>query len=130
MQKTDLQTLLRVVHTMEQKYTRVETLRELAGSEETYLLIMREIDRVKDQVARARALGVAATLNVIDWFTILDRYAWKCAYCQSGPFQVMSHQIPQAVGGTTPENCVPACHRCIFKRRTRTQTLRTPRASA
>ncbi len=115
---------------MEQKYTRVETLRELAGSEESYLLIMREVDRVRDQVARARALGAAATLNVVDWFTILDSYAWKCAYCQTRPFQVMSHQIPQAMGGTTPENCVPACHSCIFKRRNHVQARHVPRVSA
>lgn len=49
MDKTDEQTLLRVVSTMEQKYTRVETLRDLAGSEENYLLIVTATDRKKGQ---------------------------------------------------------------------------------
>lgn len=123
MQRTDAQTLLRVVSTMEQKYTRVETLRDLAGTEETYLLIIREMDRVKDQLMRARSLGAAATLTVVDWFAILDRFSWQCAYCRSKPFQVMSHRISQATGGTTAENCVPACHSCIFKRKASTREV-------
>lgn len=130
MEKADEQTLLRVINIIEQKYTRVETLRDLAGSEENYLLIMREVDRVKDQLMRARALGAAATLNVLEWFTILEHFSWKCAYCRTKPFQVLSHKVSQARDGTTAENCVPACHSCIFKRRRDTQTRHLPYTGA
>jgi hypothetical protein len=97
---------------VEQKYFRVEKIRELAGTEENYLLIIREIDRVKAQVKRARSMEVDATLTVVDWIMILEQFEWHCAYCQGGPFEIMSHVIPLPRGGTTPENCVPSCYSC------------------
>lgn len=130
MEKADKQTLLRVISLIEQKYTRVETLRDLAGSEENYLLIVREVDRVKDQLIRARTLGATATLTVLEWFTILEHFSWQCAYCRTKPFQVLSHKISQARGGTTAENCVPACHSCIFRRRRNVQNRHLPYANA
>lgn len=96
----------------EQKYFRVEKIRQLAGTEENYLLIIREIDRVKAQVRRARTMEADATLNVVDWLMILEQFDWRCAYCHSGPFEIMSHVIPLPRGGTTPENCVPSCYSC------------------
>lgn len=107
------QVLLRVAQwTLERKYFRVETIRQLAETEENYLVIMREIDRVKAQLRRARTLEAEATLTVVDWILILERFDWRCAYCQSGPFEVMSHIIALPRGGTTAENCVPACYSC------------------
>jgi 5-methylcytosine-specific restriction endonuclease McrA len=97
---------------VEQKYFRVEKIRELAGTEENYLLIIREIDRVKAQVKRARSMEVDATLTVVDWIMILEQFEWRCAYCQCVPFEIMSHVIPLPRGGTTPENCVPSCYSC------------------
>src|SRR5690242_13355277 len=104
MKTEDKQALLLVIQRLECKYTRVETLRRLAGTEENYRVIMREVDRVKSQLTRARAIGAVATLTIREWFAILDRFEWKCAYCQERPFQVLSHQFLQAQGGTTAEN--------------------------
>jgi 5-methylcytosine-specific restriction endonuclease McrA len=109
----DRQVLFRVAQWIfEQKYLRVEKIRQLAGTEEQYRLIIREVDRVKAQVQRARSLQADATLTLVDWFTILEQFDWHCAYCQSKPFEVMSHITPLPRGGTTPGNCVPACYSC------------------
>ncbi|SRR5258708_26906074 len=109
----DREIILRIAQTIEHKYLRVAAIREMAGSEENYRLIIREIDRVKAQLIRARACHAVATLTVVEWFTILERFDWKCAYCQEKPFRALSHIISQREGGTTATNCVPACHSCI-----------------
>ena len=101
----------------EHKYVRVEQIRLLAGSEEDYRVIIREIDRVKSQILGARVEQAAATLTVQEWFAILDHWSWKCSYCKEKPFQVMSHLLPRREGGTTAENCVPACYSCVSKKR-------------
>jgi hypothetical protein len=111
----DKQLLHIIAQSIEHKYLRVETIRHLAGTEENYRLIIREIDRIKAQLIRARAFNTPATLTVIEWFATLDRYDWKCAYCQLKPFKAMSHIFPQQEAGTTAENCVPACHSCLPK---------------
>ncbi|GHO97725.1 hypothetical protein KSF_077730 [Reticulibacter mediterranei] len=109
----DRQVLFHVAQwTLEHRYFRVEMIRQLAGTEENYLIIMKEIDRVKAQLKRARTLAADATLTVVDWVQILERFEWQCAYCQEKPFEVMSHIIPLPRGGTTPENCVPSCYSC------------------
>jgi len=92
-------------------------IRKLAGTEENYLIIARELDRVNAQVVHARTLHVEATLTLLDWLIIVDSYQWKCAYCQEKPFEVMHHRIPFPAGGTTPTNCVPACRGCLFRRK-------------
>lgn len=120
MRSEEKQKLAYIARTAEHKYFRVETIRRLAGTEEEYRIIMREIDRIKAQLMRARTAGVAATLDIVEWFLILESFNWKCAYCQKKPFQVMSHKIPQAEGGTTSQNCVPACYSCIVKHRSST----------
>jgi 5-methylcytosine-specific restriction endonuclease McrA len=109
----DRRELLRIAQWIcEQKYFRVKKIRQLAGTEENYLLLIREIDRVKSQVQHARSLEAEATLTLIDWLLILEQFAWLCAYCQNKPFEIMSHVIPLPRGGTTPENCVPSCYSC------------------
>ncbi|HEY0756113.1 MAG TPA: hypothetical protein VGD98_19310, partial [Ktedonobacteraceae bacterium] len=80
-------------------------------------IIIREIDRIKSQLIDARACNAPATLNIMEWFTLLERYDWKCFYCQEKPFQIMSHVSPQKEKGTTAENCVPACYSCISKKK-------------
>jgi 5-methylcytosine-specific restriction endonuclease McrA len=110
----DKQALFRVAQwTFEHKYLRVKTIRQLAGTEENYRIIIREIDRVKAQIQHARTLDAEATLTIMDWLRILEQFEWQCAYCQTKPFEIMSHIIPLPHGGTTPQNCVPACYRCI-----------------
>src|ERR1700730_12766413 len=89
-----------------------KTIRQLAKTEENYLVIIREIDRVRDQCINTRRRGARATLSLVEWLTILEAFGWQCAYCRSKPFQVMHHVIPLLEGGTVAENCVPACYRC------------------
>jgi len=109
----DRDALFRVAHwTMGRKRLVVKKVRQLAGTEENYLLIIREIDRVKSQVERAKMLDAQATLTLVDWLTNLEMFNWQCAYCQAKPFQIMSHIIPLPRGGTTSENCVPSCYSC------------------
>jgi len=91
----------------------MKMIRQLAETEENYLIIIRENDRVAAQLSRARLLGADATLTLVEWLVTLEDFDWRCAYCQSKPFQVMSHVIPYPQGGTTSDNCVPACYGCI-----------------
>jgi len=115
----DRQALLRVARwTLTHKHFRVAQIRQLAGTEENYRIIIKEIDRVKAQLQHARSLSAEATLTLLDWLMILDRFHWQCAYCQAKPFEILSHIIPLPVGGTTPENCVPACYGCRASRKT------------
>lgn len=109
---------------MEHKRKHVQTIRRLAGSEENYLLLIREINRVEAQLFKARALRVAATLTIVDWLTILNTCDWHCAYCELKPFQVMSHLLPLPRGGTTLENCVPACYSCGRSGKSKKEELR------
>jgi hypothetical protein len=87
-------------------------IRQLAKTEENYLIIIREIDRLRDQGVNSRKRGARATLTLVEWLTILEAFGWQCAYCRSQPFRVMHHVIPLPKGGTVAENCVPACYRC------------------
>ena len=96
----------------------VETIRQLAETEENYWIIIREIDRVGSERGRAHTLGAEASLTLVEWFTTLIDFDWRCAYCQSRPFQIMSHVTPLPAGGTVVENCVPACYRCCRYKKT------------
>ncbi len=101
------------------KRTIMSKLREVAVTEENYLIIARELDRVHSERLRARSLHVDATLTLLDWIKTLDYFEWRCAYCQEKPFQIMSHYIPLPCGGTTPTNCVPACYSCMKRKEKR-----------
>lgn len=114
----DMQTLLRVAEwTLNNKRHILSKIRQLAGTEENYLIIAQELERVNTHVYHARSLRIEATLTLVDWLLILDSYQWKCAYCQVKPFEVMSHLVPLPSSGTTPVNCIPACCSCRVRRR-------------
>lgn len=71
-----------------------------------------EIQRIAEQNKRADKLGLPATLTLEGWLKTLDYFHWKCAYCR-GRFEVLEHFIPIVqYGGTTADNCVPACRSC------------------
>ena len=73
---------------------------------------LEEIDRVAFQVRRAEEAGVPATLMIEEWLETLDYFNWGCAYCH-GSYEVIEHFVPIAIGGgTTYQNCVPACVSC------------------
>src|ERR1700694_5849506 len=94
MRPEDKQVLFQVAQWyIENKHKRLEQIRQLAGSEEHYLILRKEIDRVDAQLRRARTLHAEATLTLVDWLTTLDDFNWLCAYCQVKPFQVMSHFV-------------------------------------
>ena len=119
MMPEDKHALFRVAEwTLDNKRKLVKTVRELAGTEENYLIVIREIDRVEAQLRRARFLHAEATLTLVDWLTTLEYFRWLCAYCEAKPFQVMSHFTLLPQGGTTPDNCVPACYSCGRYRKT------------
>lgn len=75
-----------------------------------------EIQRVRSQNWRAKKASEPATLTIDQWLRTLEAFNYKCAYCQTGPYQCMEHYIPigqgKKDGGTTAKNCVPACHKC------------------
>jgi HNH endonuclease len=72
-----------------------------------------ERQRLRGQVMRAKEKKLSATLTLREWLDTCQAFRWKCAYCQTGPYEVMEHYIPIAKGGgTTKENCVPACFKC------------------
>ena len=106
----DTQTLLEVARWV-QTHRKVRcTIRRLIRTEENYLLFIRELERVESQCFRAHTLRAEATLTLVEWLETLNYFHWCCAYCQSKPCQVMSHYIALPEGGTTAENCVPACY--------------------
>ena len=103
MTRENMRLLLYVAEWTVQNHRQVRsTIRELAGSEENYLIIARELDRVNAHIARARSLHAEASLTLVEWLIIVDTYHWKCAYCQEEPFEVMHHRIPLHEGGTIP----------------------------
>ncbi len=100
--RDDMCLLLRVAEWTERNSRHVmRTIRELAGLEENYLIIARELERVKANITRARSLRAEASLTLVEWLSILDAYQWKCAYCQEKPFEVMHHIVPLPEGGTS-----------------------------
>jgi hypothetical protein len=69
---------------------------------------------VKSNLLLARRRGLPATLTDSQWKQTLDDFENTCAYCRSGPYQVLEHFLPLSSGrgGTTASNCVPACFSC------------------
>jgi hypothetical protein len=108
----DMHTLLAVARWTTTHRNRRCTIRELAGTEENYLLFVQELDRVESQRFQTRRLHAEATLTLLEWLEALAYFQWRCAYCGEKPFQVMSHYLPLAQAGTTVLNCLPACYHC------------------
>jgi 5-methylcytosine-specific restriction endonuclease McrA len=117
MTPVDKDILLRVAHwTENNKRKIVSKIRDMAETEENYLVFIKELDRIESQRRRARCLGAEATLTLADWFAILDHFDWLCAYCRAKPFQVLLHFVPLPAGGTTRDNCIPVCYSCRSSR--------------
>lgn len=72
-----------------------------------------EIQRVRVQRYRTKRLALATTLTASEWINTLQSFHFLCAYCQVKPYAVLDHIMPVSKGGgTTKENCVPACVHC------------------
>lgn len=70
-------------------------------------------DSVDTQLYRAKKAGLPATLTQEQWASTLAYFQQKCAYCQIAHYEQLDHFIPiRQGGGTTYENCVPACASC------------------
>ena len=111
--RVNMRQLMRVAEWTERNRRHVmSTIRELADSEENYLIIARELERVKANNIRARSLRAEASLTLIEWLSIVDAYQWKCAYCKEKPFKVMHHIVPFPEGGNSRSNCLPSCRSC------------------
>ena len=121
----DEQTLLAVAQWIATHRNKRQTMRELAGTEEHYLHVVRELDRVEQQCFRARTLHTEATLTLVEWLETLHYFHWQCAYCQAKPFQILSHYLPLARAGTTADNCVPACRRCGLAHKQENERVRS-----
>jgi 5-methylcytosine-specific restriction endonuclease McrA len=62
---------------------------------------------------RARERATEATLTVLEWQAILEWFDFRCAYCfASGPLELEHVVSVSSGGGTTADNCVPACRPC------------------
>ena len=73
--------------------------------------------QISSHLKRARDAGNLATLTVADWYNTVIHFNHNCAYCRYRPFQVLEHFLPITLGGgTTVENCVPACFSCNAKK--------------
>jgi 5-methylcytosine-specific restriction endonuclease McrA len=83
---------------------------------------------VKTNLRRARNAGTPATLTLDEWLSIIAMYNGLCSYCKKRPYEVLEHKIPiELGGGTTAENCVPACTSCNIAKGRRTELHRIPR---
>jgi HNH endonuclease len=72
-----------------------------------------ESQLIKIHLYRARKARTAATLTLPEWIETLRRFNYRCAYCEEGSYEVLEHYVPISQGGgTTTENCVPACRKC------------------
>lgn len=89
---------------------RAEEARALLEQQAGYA---REARRVQFHLDRAVGQRRLATLTIAQWMHILDRFHWRCAYCEDGPYEALEHVVPLVLGGgTTADNCVPACRMC------------------
>lgn len=62
---------------------------------------------------RAREHNLPATLTIQQWYERVRDFNGLCAYCQKKPYEVLEHSTPLSKGGgTTTDNCVPACQSC------------------
>jgi site-specific recombinase XerD/5-methylcytosine-specific restriction endonuclease McrA len=69
----------------------------------------------------AKRHGLPATLTEKEWITARLAFSSACAYCGVAEGRVIEHTIPiKRGGGTTAQNCVPACVRCNVLKGTRT----------
>ena len=77
----------------------------------------RERQRVQTQNYRAAQAGLEATLTLEDWLQTIADFNGRCAYCLERRFEHLEHFVPiDAGGGTTLENCVPACGKCNYSK--------------
>jgi hypothetical protein len=75
---------------------------------------------LKSARGRARARGLPATLTEDQWQETLEHFNHLCAYCGKQPWRCVEHATPLPPGGTTINNCLPACGVCNSLKRGKT----------
>lgn len=69
--------------------------------------------QVDIQIYRAKKANLPATLSQAQWAATLKHFNGRCAYCQARSYECIDHFIPlKQGGGSTQNNCVPACASC------------------
>lgn len=67
---------------------------------------------IQSALRRARRAGLPATLTVAQWAATVAHFADRCAFC-GGAWCLVEHATPiELGGGTTADNCLPACYSC------------------
>ncbi len=70
------------------------------------------INGLRSALTRARAAHLPATLTVEQWDETVAFFNDRCAFC-GGAWCLVEHATPIALGGgTTVDNCLPACNSC------------------
>lgn len=81
--------------------------------------LLKEADRLFVQRQRTLSIGLPSTLTLEEWTATIRHFNGRCAYCMIKPYYSLDHIIPlEHGGGTTSENCVPACVSCNSKKGT------------
>ena len=62
----DREIMLSIAHWITNHRKSVKKIRQLAGTEECYLLVIKEIDRLGSQLGKARYFGAEATLTLVE----------------------------------------------------------------
>jgi 5-methylcytosine-specific restriction endonuclease McrA len=103
----------------------------LKSEREREVFEVRENQVVQRHLRRAIELRRAATLTLPEWIETLEHYKRSCAYCGTGAYEVLEHYTPLTKGGgTTANNCVPACQSCNSQKRDRHPDVIMARANA
>lgn len=83
-----------------------------------YRNIGREKELLQVNLLRAKNAELLATLTLDQWLFTLEYFHWRCAYCGIREYTVIEHFIPISQGGgTTKDNCVPACQGCNSRKK-------------
>jgi len=74
---------------------------------------------LRSALARARAKRLPATLTKEQWQATVAHFDDRCAFC-GGPWCLVEHATPVELGGgTTADNCLPACAPCNVRKANR-----------
>ena len=68
-------------------------------------------------------MGAAGNFKLDEWLALLERYAYRCAYCGVGAPLQADHRVPLSRGGTHDiGNILPSCGRCNMRKAAMSET--------
>lgn len=75
---------------------------------------------IRSACARARKHGLPVTLTETDWVRVVEHFKDRCAYCAL-TWCLIEHATPvERGGGTSLDNCLPACTACNARKGSKT----------